>query len=197
LYDNYTRYEEHNANVERIQSQAAGIQNKIKKLKKDIKEIEKYNKNKKEKKARVKEVYSQIQKIQKQLPTESNTTEVNYMLDQGMKELNIQDTDITPGKSSVEGFYIETEHKIAGYGTFLQFLVFYENLKKSERLLNVSKTVFKVKKVDKGRFQMLDMTALIYSYKYNPKHKERSLNEVLGNDNKKTKKTKKKRKRRK
>lgn len=174
-YSYYMEYEEFSEKVVIIEQERPGMETKITRYKKQIKEIEVFKKNRDQVKKRVEEVTEQIKKIQKQLPTDVLDTVIMTMLDSEAKSLNIVDPSPSPGREVTHGFYFSKDYNFKGSGTFLQFLVLFERILKTDRLINIKE----VKMVadnsgKKGRFQMINMSTNLESYRYNPGHNENS-----------------------
>ena len=126
-------------------------------------------------KERVKEVVKQIEKVQKQLPTDVNDTQVQSIIGDIANNLKIKDPSPTPEEETNNGFYFAKEYKFSAYGTFIQFLIFFENLEKTERILNIKslKITFDQEKT-RGRFPIVNLDTVIESFRYNQSYRERS-----------------------
>jgi Tfp pilus assembly protein PilO len=156
-----------------LQNQLPALQASISKSKKKIAELESFKDNLDGAKERINEVARQIEKIQRQVPADVNDTVVQSLLSEEAKELNIQNFDSKPGKETLNGFYFTKEYDAAGMGTFLQALIFFERLAKQERVLNIKKMTLKVvDQLKKSRYQMLNMSFILESYRYNQAHRE-------------------------
>jgi Tfp pilus assembly protein PilO len=173
-------YETKMEEIDRAQQQVPIVEGKIEKAKREIKKIERFKKNLSSSKERVKEVVKQIEKVQKQLPSEVNDTEVQSLIGDIAKKLKIQDPSPTPGSEKNNGFYFTKEYEFKGVGTFLQALILFENLEKSERILNVKSLNIELdEKKAKSRFPILNINTVVESYRYNNNYKERSgVNEI-------------------
>ncbi len=181
LWGYYTEWDEHETEKKNLVIEAANKEKEIEKALKKEKEIQVFMKNKDAVTERIKEVFVQIKKTQKILPVDNSVTSVLGLLDRSMKELNIQDVDTSPGQTSHKGFYFESTYTVSGSATFLQYLVFLEQLMKSERLLNVKEVSLEMKNLDRGRFQMLRTRTVLQSYRYNEAHRERTGIEDIDN----------------
>jgi hypothetical protein len=55
----------------------------------------------------------------------------------------------------------------------LQFLIYFERIANSERLINVQAVKFStLQEKQKGRFQMLNMSAVLEGFRYNSSYRE-------------------------
>lgn len=171
----FTIFEEKTEQTEQAMMALQAVEAKRDQTNRKLAEINKFKANLQASKERVNEVVNQIEKVQKQLPTEVNDTEVQQLLGGFSDELRIKDPKALPSKETLNGFYFEKEYLFEAKGTFLQFLVFFEKLQKADRILNVKKMVITHDEDDqRGRFQVLSLQATIESYRYNVNHKEKS-----------------------
>ena len=171
----FTLYEDSEQRKESAIQVLESIRVKRNKIKRKLSEINKFKANLEASKERVNEVVKQIEKIQKQLPSEVNDTLVQQQLGGYSNSLKIKDPKALPSKEVERGFYYEKEYQYKAQGTFLQFLVFFEKLTKSERILNVKKmnlTHINEDQSYRGRFQVLNLDATIESFRYNSNYKE-------------------------
>ena len=174
LWGFYNIYEEKMLQIEQEQQETPVLQSKIEKSKRKLKQIEKFKKNLEVSKERVKEVVKQIEKVQKQLPSDINDAAVQELVGNIAKDLKVKNPSPSAGKETLNGFYFAKDYNFSGRGTFLQFLIFFENLAKAERILNVKElTLNHVTEDIRSRFQVLDMKAIVESFRYNTKHVEK------------------------
>lgn len=168
-------YEEKNDALESSAQLAPTVELKIQRAKNQIKKIERFKKNLSKSKERVQEVVKQIEKAQKQLPSDVNDTEVQSLIGNIAKKLKIQEPSPSPGKEENNGFYYSKEYEFKGVGTFLQALIFFENLEKAERILNVKSFEMNIDPTKgKSRFPILNINTIVESYRYNTSYKEKS-----------------------
>lgn len=178
----YTIFEEKNAEKETVELSIPIIKKQIAITKRKFKQIETFKNNLEKSKERVKEVVKQIEKVQKQLPTESRETEVAGYIDGLGQRFKFQGYKITPEKEELKGFYFTKHYLYQARGTFLQSLIFLENLEKSERILNVLSISLKnEEQYRRGKFQVLDVETKVESYRYNTNYKEKSGVEEIEN----------------
>ena len=170
----FTIYEQKTLEIDTEKQETPVLETKISKAKRKLKAINKFKKNLEVSKERVKEVVKQIEKIQKQLPTDVNDAQVQELVGKIATDLKIKNPSPSAGKEVLNGFYFAKDYNFSGKGTFLQFLIFFENLAKAERILNVKQVAFNYVTEDiRSRFQVLNMTAVVESFRYNNKYKEK------------------------
>lgn len=167
-------YEEKQEQLDSVLVQTPVIAAKIKKEEKKLVQIEEFKKNLNETKKRVKEVVSQIEKVQKQLPSDVNDAEVQTLLGSIGDKLRVQNQKQSPGREVNNGFYFAKDYNYSARGTFIQSIIFFENLEKAERILNVKS--FNIKAINervRSRFQIVDFQVLVESFRYNKGYRER------------------------
>jgi Tfp pilus assembly protein PilO len=177
LFGLYEIYDTKAIELETVSQQIPKMKNNVAKLKKKIAEINQFKKDLEQSEDRVRIVVQQIEKIQKQLPTQINDTEVQSILTEMSHALKIQDPSTQPLKEDSHGFYYAKNYKYSAKGTFLQFLILFEKLEElasRDRILNVKNFSFNVSETadKKSRFQILDFETTIESFRYNPSHRE-------------------------
>jgi Tfp pilus assembly protein PilO len=151
------------------------VATKIQRAKNQIKKIERFKKNLSKSKERVQEVVKQIEKVQKQLPSDVNDTEVQSLIGDIAKKLKMVEPSPSPGQEVNNGFYFSKEYTFQAKGTFLQAIIFFENLKDSERILNVkSFDIALDESKAKSRFPILNISTAVESFRYNNSYKEKS-----------------------
>lgn len=168
-------YTERTEQLEAVLQQTPVVQSKIVQQERKLKKIEQFKQNLEDSKQRVEEVVAQIEKTQRQLPTEVNDTVIQDYLKTAAEGLRMKDPRQIPGNEQNNGFYFSKIYEFQASGTFLQSLIFFEQLAKSERILNVLDLSIKHTAKDfQGRYQVVDMTTRIESFRYNPNYKEKS-----------------------
>jgi Tfp pilus assembly protein PilO len=171
-YGYWTRLEEHNTAVAQVLEQKPPLEDKIKSLNKKIEEAKIFKANLEVSKKRVQEVAAQIETVQRQLPNQINDTEILEFFSSEAKQLNIN-AGFNPGMEETRDFYIAKKYNIDGKGTYLQFLIYFERIANSERLINVQSVKFStLQEKQKGRFQMLTMNAVLEGFRYNSSYRE-------------------------
>lgn len=173
FYGAYNSYEEHLQALEILNAQIPTIEQFILKAKKQKKEIKNYNQDIIEAKLRIEKVADEIEKLQKQLPTNISVTDNLDLLNNLATNLNLKNIALAPDVEEERGFYISQKYKFKADGTYLQFLIFLEKISVQERILNIYKISFNKNSVkQKGRFQIISGEIVIETFKHNPNFKE-------------------------
>lgn len=182
IFGLYTIYEEKSELLTQAESLPPTVEIKIERAKNKIKKIERFKQNLTKSKERVEEVVRQIEKVQKQLPSNVNDTEVQTLIGDIASKLKMRDPQPAPADEVNNGFYFAKDYNFTGQGTFLQFLIFFENLEKAERILNIKNLSMKLDPNEaKSRFPILTLETTIESYRYNSAYKEKSGVEEIEN----------------
>lgn len=171
----YSVYSDYETQVEEINVQKPAIEAEIKKAEQKLSQIDEFRKNVDQTKLKVNEVFGNIEKVQRQLPSEINDIEILDFLSKEGRTLNIPELEPNPKEEQPMGFYISKQYSIKGRATFLQFVVFLERINGAERLFNIKN--FKISapvEAQKGRFQVVNFEATIDTFKFNSSHKESS-----------------------
>lgn len=143
---------------------------KNEKIKKGIK---KYLSNIDEEKAKIERVAQEIEKTQQLLPSDISDTENIGLLRKMSEEINMKEVSISPDQDDNRGFYIARKYKFKAKATYLQFLVIFEKIAESTRILNVGELEFKkLDQPQRSKFQLIDGTFFLEAYKYNMGYKE-------------------------
>ena len=171
----YFVYSEFEAQIDEIQQQKPAIEEDIKKAEVKLGQIDEFRKNVDQTKLRVNEVFGNIEKVQRQLPSEINDIEILDYLSKEGRTLNMPELEPNPKEEQPMGFYISKQYSLKGKSTFLQFVVFLERINGAERLFNIKN--FKITaplEAQKGRFQVVNFEGTIDTFKFNSSHKESS-----------------------
>lgn len=172
LYSLYGVYEQQAIKEEAITSQFPNIQAQADIAQKKINEIQEFKKKTEEYKVRVEEVARNIESVQKQLPPETNDTQILSYFTNEMNSLNIKTPDFNPGKEEVGAYYIAKDYTMKARGTYLQFMIFFERIGNADRIYNVKKLRLVTENEEsKGRFQVIVAETVIQAYRYNPEFK--------------------------
>lgn len=172
LFGVYEAYEEHTRVVEELDAEVPGLQQQIASSEQKVKEITDFIKKADEYKVRVEEVAKTIESVQRQLPQETNDSQIISFFQDEMKALNIKEPSIMPGGENSSTYFISRDYKISATGTFLQFLIFFERVGNASRIYNLQNlTLTAVNERKRGRFQVLKGEAQIQAYRYNPEFK--------------------------
>ncbi len=178
----YEKYENYNTKVASLGSQVPVLKARFKKKEKEKKQLESYYDDIENAKHKIERVAQEIEKIQKQLPSEISDTDNLSLISKLAEDLNIKNIFLAPGQEEDKSFYFTKLYNIKGSGTFLQWLVFLEKIGANERLLNIHN----IKMVQstmrqRGRFQLINAEMNVEVYRYNPNFKEdRGITEIEG-----------------
>ncbi len=172
-WEGYVVYETHTENLKQKEDVIAGIRARIRKAKKEERQIKTYLKDIEEAKKNIELVAQEVERLQKKLPEKIQDVENLSIIKDIATGLNIKNIYLSPGTEENKGFYFTKRYEFSGVGTYLQYLVFFEKIASSERLLNVREVEFKrSQEPQRGRFQLTNAKIIIESYRYNPDHKE-------------------------
>lgn len=175
LWGFYSVYSDYETELDVIQQQKPSIEEEIKKAEIKLGQIDEFRKNVDQTKLRVNEVFGNIEKVQRQLPSEINDIEILDYLSKEGRTLNMPELEPNPKEEQPMGFYISKQYSLKGKSTFLQFVVFLERINGAERLFNIKN--FKITaptEAQKGRFQVVNFEGTIDTFKFNSSHKESS-----------------------
>jgi Tfp pilus assembly protein PilO len=171
-YSGYLLYDEHEIQLTEIIARGSGLEEEIAKARKKVKEIKEFAKKTDEYKLRVEEVAKNIESVQKQLPAETNDTQILTYFQSEINSLNIKDANFVPGGEERATYFISKDYTLKGKGTFLQFLIFLERIGKADRIYNIKELkLFSASENQKGRFQIISGEGVIQAYRFNPDFK--------------------------
>jgi Tfp pilus assembly protein PilO len=174
-YGFYVEYSSHEEQLAMITDQAPALEQQIQASQKKLDEIKKFREDIEQSKEKVNQVFANIERVQKQLPSEISDIEVLDYFTKEARGLNIPEIEPNPLQEQPLGFYVSKPYKISGRGTFLQFLIYLERINSSERLYNIKNLLLQAdKEPQKSRFQVINMNAMIDTFKFNASHKETS-----------------------
>jgi len=198
-WEAYQVYVFHEEKIVNIEAAKPRIQTQIRKARKEKKQIKTYLRDIEEAKKNIELVAQEVERLQKKLPETIQDAENLAIIKKIATDLNIKKIYLSPETEENKGFYFIKRYAFSGEGTFLQFLIFFEKIGQSERLLNVSEATLKRSDLPRrGRFQLTDAKVIIESYRYNPDHKEdRGISNIEKSFKEKAKKPKKAKKKRK
>jgi Tfp pilus assembly protein PilO len=172
-YGYYEMYNTHLENVESKQAEKIQIESKLEKAQKQKKEFNKYAKQVDQIKASIERVAQEIEKMQQQLPNEFEDTTNLENFSSLARRINMKEVYLTPMQEQDKGFYFTKEYELKASGTYLQFLVFVEQLSNLKRIFNIRGINLKLKEMNqKSRYQVVSGVLTIESYKYNTNYKE-------------------------
>lgn len=172
LYGCWTTYElweQHDMRLTEIENDIPTIEADIVKLKIKVREINDFIKKADEYKVRVEEVAKNIESVQKQLPADTNDSQILSTFQAEMKVLNIKDTTMEPKEEGSSTYFISRDYSVKASGTFLQFLIFFERIGNSTRIYNIKSLKLSSSGASrKGRFQLVNGETTIQAYRFNP-----------------------------
>lgn len=172
LYGAWVMYDEHDVALADIVTRGSGLDEEIEKAQKKVKEIQEFSRKTDEYRIRVEEVAKNIESVQKQLPAETNDTQILSFFQNEINSLNIKDANFTPGKEEKSTYYISKEYTLKAKGTFLQFLIFLERIGKADRIYNIRELkLTSISEGQKGRFQLITGEGSIQAFRFNPDFK--------------------------
>lgn len=181
LFNIYTLWEEKSEMITNLTDQVAVINNSIETKKRNKKELQNFFRDINEAKDRIERVALEIEKAQQQLPADLNDAEVIGFITRKADELNIREINISPEmKDDDKGFYSIRKYNFKAKGTYVQFLILFENIADYKRILNIGKVVFNRNNVQqRSRFQVIDGEIQVWAYRYNTGYKEdRGIEEI-------------------
>jgi len=179
-WDLFGVHDEHLVLLKEIEDQIEPAQVQLEKIKKKVENIKENEEKLKRFEASIEEVKSQIRLLQKKMPPASEQTAVLQELTNTSKELNLKDVNFSPLPRLEKGLYFVNGIELKGKGTFLQFLIFFENVLRTERYFNIDKIVITDSPSEnKGRFIFVEVNAAIQTFEYNEGYKEPSAPVVI------------------
>lgn len=181
LFNIYTLWEEKSEMITNLTDQISVINNSIETKKRNKKELQNFFRDINEAKDRIERVALEIEKAQQQLPADLNDAEVIGFITRKADELNIREINISPEmKDDDKGFYSIRKYNFKAKGTYVQFLILFENIADYKRILNIGKVVFNRNNVQqRSRFQVIDGEIQVWAYRYNTGYKEdRGIEEI-------------------
>jgi Tfp pilus assembly protein PilO len=182
LYQVYDKYQKKSVQIETIEGQRIVLEKEVTDLKEKIAKSAEYKSNLEIIKQRLEEIYGQIQIAQRQLPNDTNDTQILSSFSQEAKNLNVNINNLRPGQETKEQFYFIKDYSFDALGTWLQVLVFLESLNKRERIFNVKSMAIKNStSKQRGRFKLLSINATLEAFRYNPEYVEEKIFEEIKN----------------
>ena len=169
----YNQYEEHTIQLQQISDQIPPIEASITEGKAKLADIKEFKKDLEASEDRVKEIFKNIEKVQKQLPSDINDIEIYDYFSKEKQSLNIPELDATAQAENPQGFYVTKTYELKGTSTFLQFLILLERLSGVDRLFNIKNISLEMPEgIQKGRFQLIKFSTILETFKYNTSHQE-------------------------
>ncbi|WP_412473996.1 type 4a pilus biogenesis protein PilO [Halobacteriovorax sp. YZS-1-1] len=180
LFLTYEAYNEVQLERESLENQVSSFEVRLNKKKKELKKLKEYEKDVERKKEEIEIVAQKLEETQKKLPRDISDNESINLIKRLGESLKIKESQIIPSGQEENGFYITKFYTFSGKGTYLQFLLLLENISKQERILNVRDiSLSKISKINKSRYEIINLSATIESYIYNSNHREsRGIEEI-------------------
>ena len=174
LFNLYNLWLDKSEKIENASSQVEALNNTIAIKKKNKKELQEFFRDIEEAKDRIERVAQEIEKAQQQLPSEINDGEIMGFITKKADELNIREINIAPDiKEDDKGFYFIRKYILKAKGTYVQFLILFENISEYKRILNIGSVNFsRLNTLQRSRFQVIDGQIEILAYRYNTNYKE-------------------------
>lgn len=146
-------------------------------VERELNEVKRFEENLEESKKRVESVQAKLETIQKQLPAVISDTEVNQGLTTIADSLKMLNPSPLPKQEVSHNFYFSKEFNFDVEGTFLQGLIFFENLERRAeegkgRILNVKYVRFSESQTGdkRSRFKILKLSTVVEAFRYNPNY---------------------------
>lgn len=172
LYGLWVFWDEHSMAMDQMNMQSQSLDNEIVASQKRLSEVQEFIKKRDEYKLRVEEVAKNIEAVQKQLPPQIVDNQIINFFKSELTALNVKDADVVPGVENTTTYFISKDYKLTSKATFLQMLIFFERIGTAARIYNISELSMDVAQGGrKGRFQVIDATANIQAYRFNPDFK--------------------------
>ena len=169
----YDRYESHLENIQNLANKKQTAEAELQKFQKKVDVINKFKNDVSNAKDRIKEMAEQITSVQRQLPTDLNDTEILDIFSSKAEGINIKDVYLAPKGETKREFYFSRSYEFKAIGTFLQFLIYLEQLAKEERLINISRVILESGEdtKQKGRFHLVSAEVNMDAFRYNTEHR--------------------------
>jgi Tfp pilus assembly protein PilO len=172
LYGLWVFWDEHSIAMEQMNMQSQNLDNEIASAQKRLSEVQEFIKKRDEYKLRVEEVAKNIEAVQKQLPSEIVDNQIINFFKSELTSLNVKEADVVPGAETTTTYFISKDYKLTSKATFLQMLIFFERIGTAARIYNISDLSMDIAQGGrKGRFQVIDASANIQAYRFNPDFK--------------------------
>lgn len=171
----FTMYEEHMTKLEEVENRKPTLRKEINSLKEKLELARTFQDDLEQSKQRLVEVANDIEEIQRQLPATIEDSEVLDLFGKEADLIKIKDLTLKPGSEKKKDFYFVKDYNFTAVGTFLQFLIYFERIANSSRLINVTKLKMEIPTDDtlsRGRFQLVKLSSVMEVFRYDADHKE-------------------------
>jgi len=177
LSDLYDEWSLKNEIIEIETAKIPQLQSENESIEKAIKKINEVKDNVKDFRSKVEKSKQDLEKVGRLIPPIGNRTAILDELSRVARELNIKNISFKPKyeKNNHGGLYITNGIEFEGRGTYLQFLVFFEKMKKPDRIFNVSSVeVTSSSIINKSKHVIVDFKTIIETFHYNKDYKTKA-----------------------
>jgi len=172
-YQGYERWNEGKEVLAGLEAEKENIINALEVKKKRLKDLDDYFSRVEERQAGIDLILKSIDKFQRLLPNVNDDLKNKQILKEMAKKVNLREVKILSKDPVEKEFYFLSTYELIAQGTYLQFLLFLEEVSNSKRLLNISFVQFQMPKIkQKGRYIVIDGKIIIESFRYNSKNDE-------------------------
>jgi Tfp pilus assembly protein PilO len=174
FFISYTAYTEFEEQLENKGNKIGPLKSKIKKAERKLSEIENFKSTIDDYQSQIQAIKGQIEELKRKLPTDAERTVVLEELKAEASQLNLKEISFKPKYKESRGVYLANGIEINGIGTYLQFLIFFERMARSNRIINVKEVLIKEPKdiKNRGRFHLVDSKITIETFQYNENFRE-------------------------
>ncbi len=169
----YSGYQDYDVQMIQLEGNLGTAQAQLNAAKQEAEKIDLFREDLEVQKKKVADLESQIKELQKKLPSQVVSSDVVDFLNKKAIEIKLKEVFFDEGKEDLRGFYYAKQFSLKSEGTFLQFIYFFNRLFNAERLYNVSSLEISTEpQKKKGRFQIVEVKAIIETYRYNEEYEE-------------------------
>jgi Tfp pilus assembly protein PilO len=199
IFLGYEMYTIHDEKLMNLNGRLPVLDGQIKKSKKKVSDLKKYFKDIEEAKKNIERVALAVEKVQKRLPSDIADSENLQLITEIANKLNVKSVFVKPKNEVDKGFYFIKDYILTAEATFLQFLVLFEKIAESKRLLNIKSVSFDkiVDRVQRARFKLVKGEITVQAYRYNAQYKESRGIEAIESEFKNNKRKKRRKKKKK
>ena len=181
LFLGYDMYSVHQESMFNLNTRISVMNSNIIKARKKVSDLKKYFKDIEEAKRNIELVALEVEKVQRRLPADIADSENIKLIEDISQRLNIKSVSIRPEQEISKGFYFIKNYMVSGEATYLQFLVLFEKISESKRLLNIKSVKFDLiaDRVQRARFKLIKGMVTVQTYRYNNQFREsRGINKI-------------------
>jgi len=162
----YNVYQEHNQKIATLEADKETEEIRVRKAKRSLKEIDAFKKNLEEAERNFAKIQKELAILRSKLPSSRNTSEVLSLIGNRATELKLKNQSLSLGQEIKSIDYVRESYNFSGEGTFPQLIVFLERIKDTERIIDFGGISIKSKNEESSRYNYLQMTNRIFSYRY-------------------------------